>query len=166
MANLTKEQREVLRRPVVKKGSLIAKALKSIEATRGILTPQAVVEEAAQLDHPLHGNFEWDDSKAGERYRWMQARTLINSIRVEFEGESREAYLNVVTRVQNVPTRGYVSIEKIISDEDMHKQVVRDAIREVKYWEKKFQSLSDLKGVINTKKLKEVEEKYSEKESE
>lgn len=162
MYSLSKEQKDILKKPV--KRGIILEALKEIEVDNGILTPHNVVEAARGEDHPLHKNFTWDNDLAGDKFRLFEARVLINSVRVEIMGEKREAYLNVVTKVNSVATRGYVSIEAVMSDEDLHKQVVLTAIREVEYWKRKFDSLSEMKGIVNPKKLEQVKKKYLDEE--
>lgn len=57
-------------------------ALTEIETTNGELTPEGLVEAATPPEHPLHDYFEWDDAKAGAKYRIDQARTLIRSVKV------------------------------------------------------------------------------------
>jgi hypothetical protein len=43
----------------------------------GVLKPKDVVETARDPENVLHPRFEWDDEKAGEQYRLLQARQLI-----------------------------------------------------------------------------------------
>lgn len=57
--------------------------LKRIYERDGKLRTTAVVSEAKKKTSPLHPEFEWDDSKAGEEYRLIQARQLIRSVRIE-----------------------------------------------------------------------------------
>lgn len=142
------------------RNSVVLKALKSIEARNGgTLTPYDVVDEARDPGSPIHRLFLWDDAEAGERYRLAQARIIINSVRVEFLGEQREAYLNVRTKVENVTSRAYVPIEKVMSDTEMHQQVLNDAVNEIEYWQRKYEQLSELKEVINSEKLARVKRK-------
>jgi hypothetical protein len=49
---------------------------------RGQLSAPIVVQEAAPAASPLHAQFEWDDSVAGEKYRLRQAGDLIRSHKV------------------------------------------------------------------------------------
>lgn len=58
-------------------------------AKRGPLTPDAVIRDAKKQDSPLHGEFEWDDGKAGHRWRIEQARALIASVRLVIVNETR-----------------------------------------------------------------------------
>ena len=61
-------------------------ALKQIAARDGgLLRPAAVVEAARPKDSPLHNAFEWNDGKAAEKYRLIQAQYLIRSFRVTVE---------------------------------------------------------------------------------
>lgn len=67
---------------VVTVRSTIERELRAIWDERGTLTPGGVVEAAKPEDHPLHGQFEWDDSVAGPAYRCMQAAQLIRSVKI------------------------------------------------------------------------------------
>lgn len=73
--------------------------LTRIQADRGRLTPESVVDESRPDDAPLHPAFEWNDSVAGERYRHIQARDLIKTVEViqpAKDGPRPEpAYVNV-----------------------------------------------------------------------
>lgn len=141
-----------------KKG-IILKVLKQLEVQHGILSPHDLVEAARDEGHPLHEMFQWNNRVAGEKYRLMQARMMINSVRVEFLGEKREAFFNVTIPVRSVKTRGYVSIEKVVSNEDLHNQVLASAVGELEYWQKKYDKLVELQGVIEPKKLAKVKKK-------
>lgn len=152
-----KEDKFLLNRKTKKE--LVLGVLHSIEERSGVITPQEIVNEARSEEHPLHDYFSWDNAEAAEKYRLMEARVLINSVRVEFMNENREAFLNVRTEVKNVPMRGYVSIERVMSDKELHKQVLAEAIAEVEYWQKKYNSLSEVKGLLNTEALEEAKKK-------
>jgi hypothetical protein len=58
------------------------KELERIERLYGRLDAGEVVDEARAKDAPLHPAFEWSDSVAGERYRRIQASSLIRSVEV------------------------------------------------------------------------------------
>jgi hypothetical protein len=72
------------------------KALSAIKtANGGRCTAEAVVAEAANSASPLHGDFEWDDTKAGRLYRLQQARALI--VRIGFYVETVTVDLGTIT---------------------------------------------------------------------
>jgi hypothetical protein len=56
--------------------------LERIKHRDGTIVPEAVVDEARPEDAVLHPAFEWEDPVAAEKYRVIQARTLIKKVRV------------------------------------------------------------------------------------
>jgi len=102
------------------------KVVNRLEKKHGVVSPEAVVEEARPKDSPIHEAFEWDDSVAAEKYRTDQARYGINHLRVIVKkganATQSRAYVNVVIGEQ----RGYVATARAMSDEDMAQQVLKD----------------------------------------
>lgn len=91
-----------------------AAELERIQSIYGKITPDIIVREATDLSSPLHPCFEWDNDIAGDRYRLIQARTLLNNIQVVVlsDGESREiSVYEVVSREE-----GYKSIDTFTSE--------------------------------------------------
>ncbi len=66
----------------------------------GLIKPDAVLEEASDESHPLHQEFEWDDSLAGHHYRLQQARQIIREFTVEIVEDNKPSR----------KMRGYVSL--------------------------------------------------------
>ena len=72
--------------------------LQNIYNQHGALTPELLVQEATPDTHPLHTHFEWDDTKAGKRYRELQAAQIIRSVKVTYQETPRKevrAFVNV-----------------------------------------------------------------------
>jgi len=61
----------------VRKSTVIDQELERIYKKKGVVTPEAVLAEAAKATSPIHGYFEWDDVKAGQKYRMVQAYSMI-----------------------------------------------------------------------------------------
>lgn len=99
---------------------IIKSALSEIAAKNGgILTPDAVVQEAKQLESPLHDCFEWDNKKAAHQHRLDQARGLIRSVKLEIVRNEK-----VITSVywvrdpeQPPEQQGYKSVINLHSEE-------------------------------------------------
>lgn len=87
--------------------SAIEAALLDIERS-GELTPERVVDAAADEKNPLHGYFTWDDDEAAHQYRLWEARRLIRSVKVVVEVEDRT--IQVPKYVHDTRERGYVPI--------------------------------------------------------
>ena len=60
-----------------KKSVVVERELKKIYKKHGGLTPETIVSEAADPKHALHNSFEWDDSKAGRKWRLVQATQML-----------------------------------------------------------------------------------------
>lgn len=91
---------------------LIREELQKLEVD-GNVTAARVVEAASDVTHPLHDFFEWDDSEAARRFRMIQARSLIQRVRVEYRtvpGQTVTA--PVYIRDPRVPTtdQGYTRV--------------------------------------------------------
>lgn len=92
----------------------------------GILTPEAVVQDAKRKDSPLHQHFTWDVKKAAHAYWLDQARTLIRSVRYEHRTETR--VIRAVAYVRNPESepkeQGYVSVSRLRGDVDLSREAV------------------------------------------
>lgn len=62
---------------------------------RGELSPAVVLEEASNVDHPLHDRFVWDDTAAAHRFRLLQAQSIIRSVRVVVDSAPNSAPVEV-----------------------------------------------------------------------
>lgn len=127
----------------------------------GQIKPENVVEEARPEDSPIHNNFEWDDTKASHEYRLWQARQLI-TYRFKIEGQEEQMFYNVKVVINDVPTQGYFTKEKVLSSEEMYSQLLKDAVQEIRYWQNKYKEIKELEGVVNDKELDYIERGFSE----
>lgn len=122
----------------------------------GQIKPEDVVEVARDENSPIHNNFEWDDTKAAQEHRLWQARQLI-TYKFKVEGNKEQQFYNVKVVVNDVPVQGYFTKEKILSNKDMYLHLLKEAVSEIKYWEKKYKEIKELEGVIDNDKLNEIE---------
>ena len=127
------------------------------------LTPENVVEAAKSKSNPLHDLFEWDDTKAGYKWRLQQARVFINEIKVIVENKEIYAFENVSIQVVEEENDGvkskriYEPIGTILSSEEKRQQLLRQAIGYMEYWKNKYSMLHELKPIF------EVVEKVKKK---
>jgi hypothetical protein len=89
--------------------------LRAIENRAGKLTPEQVVNAAADESSALHSCFTWDDSEAAAKWRLDEAREIIRSVRIETVIEERTirsvAYVHDPGQDQNVA--GYINTMKV-----------------------------------------------------
>ena len=112
---------------------------------KGKLTAENLVDVSRPENAPLHKEFEWDDTVAGENWRHHQARNLINSLIViapETNAEVRK-FFNII-----VEDRKYESIEAILQEADKRHELLKNAINELKAFERKYSTLTELSEVF------------------
>ena len=118
------------------------------------ITAKELLDASRDSTAPLHSCFEWDDTVAAEQYRTYQARHIINSIEIRIIDSdtpphlARSRYfLNVVS---NKPkTQGqFATIDVAFSNEDYRNAVLKEAYRELKSFQLKYNRYQELSGVF------------------
>ncbi len=95
------------------------------------LTPGIVVEEARPVDHPLHNNFEWDDTVAGHKYRLEQARELIRSCEIVYKKpDGKNLTIREFVSVRTTDNYAYQPVRQVAKDPITREIVLRDMERE------------------------------------
>ena len=92
----------------------------------GVLTPDAVVEDAKSKDSPLHEHFDWSDSVAGAKWRLMQAREIIRSVRIEVRTETKmlKAIAYVRDPASEPKEQGYVATADLRKNHDLGREAL------------------------------------------
>lgn len=124
--------------------------LARIEKENGSLTPELVVDESREENAPLHPVFEWDDKKAAEHYRVMQAGSLIRNVTVKIEEAPRMEPTRAFVNVAPVGQRKgiFVSIKSAMDDEETRETVVARALAELEKVKEKYKDLHELAGIF------------------
>lgn len=122
-----------------------------IEKEHGEITRAAVVEAARPKKSVMHGLFEWDDKIAGEKWREQQAGCIISALIVEKE-ENKDyggrAYVNVVQKTDLTTKGRYVNYKNAMSDDEMRKIVLKNALRELISFKEKYKELNELSKIF------------------
>lgn len=96
---------------------VVGQELQRIHEEEGTLKPQFVVNAARPEEAPLHPAFEWNDLVAGERYREVQARSLIKTVQIQSSEDSQPrdpVYVNVSRQDSS-----YEPIAKVVNTPDL-----------------------------------------------
>ena len=110
------------------------------------VSPEEIVEKAKDEATELHKCFEWDDTKAAEKFRLHQARQIVcNLIVREVNDTQKEREIRVFYKTDN--TDGYKPITYIMRDEDEYQKLLSRAVSELKSFQKKYSTLKELEGV-------------------
>lgn len=102
------------------KKEVLKAAIDAIAGEDGLCTPETLVTVAADPEHVLHDQFNWDDQAAAHEYRLDQARALIRSVRVDYKVDKR--VIRSVAYVRDPAARekdqGYISIPRLRREPD------------------------------------------------
>jgi hypothetical protein len=133
------------------KAQVAGEELERIQEVYNGISPQVVVEESKPEDATLHKCFEWNDTKAADKYREQQARVLIaNIVTVKLEEEQEEikpvrAFINVVDCDE--PAK-YVSLNTALNDENYRRQMLDNALKELISFKQKYKDLQELTEIF------------------
>ena len=126
--------------------------LEELEKKHSALTPEIVLEESRDENAVLHKCFEWDDTKAAEGYRLVQARMIIRNITVKIEKQDStslitRAFVNV--QDESAQDKGrFVSVGIAVTDEEMKKQVLKNALYELQTFKNKYANYHELEKIF------------------
>lgn len=111
------------------------------------LSPEKVVEASRSEDAVLHGEFEWNDEAAAEKYRVEQARSLIRNLMVTVvEPESNTP---VETRAFVHIAQDYHPIQTVIKSQTEMETLLATALRDAETFRNKYATLKFLESVLN-----------------
>jgi len=112
-----------------------------------------VVKAAKPKNSLLHHLFEWDDSTAAQKYREDQARYIMRAVVVVYEKPDKQELkvrvIHHVAETANEPA-GYDHVETIFEDPEAQRNVLAEALEELKKWRRKYAALSELAEVFAT----------------
>ena len=122
--------------------------LKEIYDRNGVLTAQAVLEDAQNPTSPLHEEFEWDDDRAAQAHRLLQARTLIRSVKLVITTNKKSIVAPYYVRDAAMPNsvQGYVPTISLKDDKFKSIALIR---REVDRIEGSLQRLVKIADVLD-----------------
>jgi hypothetical protein len=121
----------------------------ALEQSRG-LTAEALLDASRPDDSPLHGEFEWRDEIAAEKYRLQQAGTIIRALVIvpeEPEAPEVRAFFNLAPVESG--ERYYVATATILREQKMSDQLFEQAIKDMGIFTRKYRALQAVAGVVD-----------------
>jgi len=118
-------------------------------------TKEQIVQMARDPTTESHDLFEWDDSVAAEKWRGEQAGLILRNLKVTFVNEERtdegDSKPVPVRMFYGDPTKteGFVSVVKIMSDQDLYQQLLQKAKMELQSFKKKYSILKELQPLFD-----------------
>ena len=133
------------------------------------ITAERLLELSRDENALMHKCFEWDDTKAAEKYRLKQSGQIINGIVVvainDKPVEKIRAFASVTSRAHS-ETGVFKAIARVFSEADSKKIMLENALMELEMFKKKYQTLTELEDVIAAidDAVREIKEKIAWKE--
>lgn len=115
------------------------------------VTPHNIVELAKDENSPLHNEFEWNDTIAGDKYREIQARDMLRCIIVHEENKDDKP-TEIRAWVSTTEKCVYDRIEAVVSNETEYENLLKTALKELESFKKKYHSLKELKPIFEAMK--------------
>lgn len=115
-------------------------------------TPEGIVEKARDSNTELHKCFEWDDTKAAEKYRRSQAITMVHSIKIAYTDKSTNKVHVTPIRMFSMPEKrggAYVPTELVMKNVDQYQMLLEKAITELKAFKTKYKMLNELQQIFD-----------------
>lgn len=141
---------------------VVGKEFERIADSGLLLTKEEVVNESRPFNAPLHDYFEWRDDVASELWREEQASLLLRTVvRVPVNNATEEEMppVRAFVSVLNDPVLGegfemakprgthaprhYVSIPKVMSDQDLRNQYRRRAFDALCSWRDRYADIDE-----------------------
>lgn len=128
--------------------------LSRIKRTKGGLTPKSLVREATKTESPLHGCFEWDNTKAAKEYRLVQAREILRFIVIESEetdDTNEVVHVRAFVSPQELEQESgtsYVGILQVRNDEELHAAYLRQLKQELDEIKAKIKHYKEFVAVV------------------
>ena len=115
----------------------------------GVLNASDVVDNARAPSSTIHHLFEWNDKKAAEMHRESRARDLMRSVVVYMPCGPKKTQepIRILVHVETDSKQGYIGIKSAMTDKESAAYVVRTALRELRYWRKKYGAYRELTKV-------------------
>lgn len=113
------------------------------------LTKKSLVDASRAKDAPLHGEFEWNNRIAAEKYREEQAGKIIRSLVIRTEQTNQEpirAYFTLDAHINKGGT--YEHIQTIMATPEKTTSLLELAMNEMKAFQTKYSTLSELAKVF------------------
>lgn len=111
-------------------------------------TPAQILELARDSSTELHKCFEWNDSKAAEKYRLIQAACVARNLVIVRDDEPDDS---AQIRLLHVTTKGegYKPITIIRENQDEYQRLLDNARSYLKAFQQKYHTLAELDVVMD-----------------
>lgn len=125
----------------------------------GIFNAKQVLQLARPRTSDIHRFFNWNDTEAAEKYRLIQARTIIRCLVIDVSGNDVRKYISPVA-IEGLSRKAYVEIEKARASKEIWEQVLVNAMQDAIRWRERYSRLKKISTI--SKAITMAEEKLKQ----
>ena len=126
--------------------------LQAIYDERGELTPALVVDVARDTTHPLHSRFEWNDTRAAEKFRIYQAHHLIRSVRISYTNPQTNASTSIrafhATKIPETNRYVYQPTAVVMQDPMVMRLLLAEMRRDWEALKRRFEAFEEFWDLV------------------
>lgn len=111
-------------------------------------TPQQILDKARDKKTELNKCFEWDDSKAAEKWRLQTARQIACSLVIKVEENKPQPPTPIRVFYTTPKAEGYKPTEYIVRDKNAYSELLAQAKAELRNFKAKYKSLTELEDIF------------------
>jgi len=109
----------------------------------GLLRPEAVVDAARSKTSPLHEHFTWNNSRAAEKYRLIEARQLIRVAVTILPRTKKKVRAYVSLTKDRADGGGYRQLDEVLTSRALRRALMLDAAKDLLVFKRKFHKLRE-----------------------
>ena len=109
---------------------------------------EEIVKAARSPSSPLHPAFVWDDATAAEEFRLLQARNIINAIRMVDPETGALVRVFVHIDSDEIPEPAYMTVSVVMSNPSLRDHALEAALRDLRAWRQRYADLKELAEVF------------------
>lgn len=114
----------------------------------GKLHAEAVVEAARPDDSPLHDYFEWNDDAAAAKFRIVQARELIRTVRVFYPETKDHRPVFVSLQPDRQDEGGYRELRDVLASDALRDELLRTLLGELQAMQERYKVLTEMAPIF------------------
>lgn len=131
------------------KAQVAGEFIEKLEEKHGKVTPRIILDASKKESAPLHKCFEWDDTKAAEKYRETQAAAILRNLTVTVETVEESTPKTVRAFVKATEEKhSYISVISAMSNEKLRESLLQAAFDELREFQRKYADLQELAEVF------------------
>lgn len=130
--------------------NIVGGVVEEIEEEYGSVTKEILLEKSRPEDSATHSLFEWDDSKAAEKYRLDQSKHIINNLRITYEaGNNETVSVKAFVNVSELSDKArYRNVEVALMEEDTKEVYLKRIRNELEAFIQRNKHIEELADIL------------------